>query len=140
MNTTIVVGNLTKKPEIATFNGANGPVQVCNFGLAVNEGKDKTTFFNVSAYGSAGKNCAQYLDKGRKVLVEGTVSARAYVDKDGKPAASLQLSTYKVEFLGGGNSGNSEGGSATNRSGKATKVPNYSAPTPVAEEPADLPW
>lgn len=132
MNKTIIVGNLTRDPEVRNVSGSN----VTNFSVAVNEGKDNVTYFNVATWNALGENCAKYLTKGRKVLVEGRIGVRAYADKEGKAAASLQLNANNVEFLSSG--GNTEGGNSApaargGRSSRATTIPTY-APQ------EDLPW
>lgn len=45
---------------------------------------------------------AKYLTKGRQVFVRGDVEARAYIDKDGKPRATLGCHAQDVQLLGGG--------------------------------------
>lgn len=99
MNRITIIGNVTRTPELrATASGK----QVCTFTVAVNRrgnGQNEADFFRVSAWEKLGVNCAQYLDKGRKVAVQGSVSAQAYTDKDGKPRASIEIMAHDVEFL-----------------------------------------
>lgn len=104
MNQVILIGNLTRDPEMRTIpSGAN----VCNFTIAVNRRRSSSSsgnqpeadFFRIAAWGATGENCNKYLRKGSKVAVTGTVSARAYLDNDGNPRASLEVSTIDVEFL-----------------------------------------
>ena len=112
MNRLTIIGNLTKDPE--TRQTGNGK-SVCNFTLAVSRrekdenGQNKADFFRVAAWGQMGENCQKYLTKGRKVAVVGTVSVRPYTDKDGKPAASMDVFAQEVEFLGSGKDGNGTG-------------------------------
>ena len=101
MNSIIIIGNLTKKPELRTTQAG---VNVCGFTVAVNRRKTQNNqdpgadFFNVNAWRTLGENCAKYLDKGRKVAVTGTVSLRTW-EKDGKHGASLEVLAETVEFL-----------------------------------------
>ncbi len=104
MNQVNLIGNLTRDPEMRTIpSGAN----VCNFTIAVNRRRSSSgsnnqpeaDFFRIAAWGATGENCNKYLKKGSKVAVTGTVSARAYLDNDGNPRASLEVSTIDVEFL-----------------------------------------
>ena len=56
----------------------------------------------VGVFGNQAEPCARYLAKGRMVLVEGDVKARAYLDRDtGEARASLDLRAHTVRFLGG---------------------------------------
>ena len=98
MNKIIIIGNLTGTPELrVTQNG----VSVCQFTVAVNGKRkdDGATFFRVTVWRAMGETCHKHLDKGRKVMVCGAVSASAYTGRDGKPRASLEVTAEDVEFL-----------------------------------------
>ncbi|MBI5668671.1 MAG: single-stranded DNA-binding protein [Chloroflexi bacterium] len=103
---TIIIGNVGRNPELRYLQSGTA---VCDFSVAVseswtdsstNERREKTTWYRVSAWGRLGEICNQYLEKGRQVMVVGTVEARAYTDKSGQPAASLDLRARDVRFLG----------------------------------------
>ena len=98
MNRLTIIGNLTADPEARVTQSGK---EVCSFTVAVNRrGKDQgTDFFRVSAWNELGKVCKEYLSKGRKVCVLGEVSARAYTNKNGEAAASLEVMAAEVEFL-----------------------------------------
>ena len=98
MNQITVIGNLTRDPELRT---AQNGKEVCNFTVAVNRrGKDQgADFFRVGAWERLAGNCQKYLAKGRKVCVVGSVSVRAYTDRNGKPAANMEILANDVEFL-----------------------------------------
>ena len=105
--TTIIVGHLGRDPEQRYMPSGDA---VTSFSVAVSRkwtGKDgeqqeKTTWYNVSVFGAQADPCAKYLAKGRLVLVEGDVEARAYLARDGGEArASLDLRARTVRFLGG---------------------------------------
>jgi single-strand DNA-binding protein len=103
---TIVVGHLGRDPEMRyTPQG----VAVTSFSVATTrrwtnaggEQQEKTTWFNVTCWRKLAELAQQYLQKGRLVLVEGDVEARAYTDRDGNARASLDLTATNVRFLGG---------------------------------------
>lgn len=99
MNKLILIGNLTRDPETRTTPSGK---TVCGFDIAVNErrgGQDNTTYFRISAWEKLGEICQRGLSKGKKVSVVGSVSARAYTDRNGKANASLEVSAQDVEFL-----------------------------------------
>ena len=96
MNTCIIIGNLTAKPELRTTTSGK---DVASFTVAVNGYGDKVDYFRVSAFGKLAENCARYLDKGRKVSVSGSVSVNSYTSRDGSAKASLELLASSVEFL-----------------------------------------
>ena len=102
MNLLTITGNLTADPKSRTVQTANGDAYVCGFTVAVNRrrGQDSAAdYFRVSCWGKQGENCMQYLAKGRKVLVTGSVSARGYTAQDGSARASLEVFADRVEFL-----------------------------------------
>lgn len=110
---TIVIGHLGGDPSMRyTPSGAS----VTNFSVATTrkwtnaqgEPQEKTTWFKCVAWGKLAEVCNQYLAKGRLVMVEGDVNVSAYTDKQGQPAASLELTARTVKFLGG--KGDSEQG------------------------------
>lgn len=102
MNKIIIIGNLTRDPELRTVGSG---ISVCDFTVAVNRrkkddnGQQEADFFRVTAWRQLGENCSRFLSKGRKVCVVGAVSARAYEVKDGTTKVSLTVNAEDVEFL-----------------------------------------
>jgi len=104
----MIVGNLGKIPEMkVTATGKN----VTNFSVAVNKqhGDVKETMWvRVTTWDKTAENCAKYLDKGSKVLVEGeliidpkTGGPRLWQGQDGKQNANIEMTGHKVVFLSG---------------------------------------
>ena len=103
----ILIGNLGNDPEMRyTPTG----VPVTSFSLAVNKSwtnqegqrQDKTTWYRVNTWRKQAETVSQYLTKGSKVLVVGELDeARAYIDRDGNPRASLEVTAQTVRFLSG---------------------------------------
>lgn len=137
MNKVIIIGNLSSDITTRTVPTASGDVNVASFSVAVNEGygeRRKTTFFRVSAWRGLGENCAKYLAKGRKVMVEGPVSmGRIYTTSNGEQACSLEIQATNVEFLSPA-SGNAEAEPVT---GKAPSAPTAQAPAGFAAVESD---
>ena len=107
MNKIILIGNLTRDPELRTT--PNG-YTVCDFTIAVNDRRgrnqqnvggqqDTAQFFRVTAWRQLGETCAKYLAKGRKVFVSGPLTARTYQANDGSTRVSLEVQADDVEFL-----------------------------------------
>ena len=115
MNKIVIIGNLTGAPELRVTQSG---VSVCQFTVAVNGKRkdDGATFFRATAWRALGETCHKYLDKGRKVMVCGAVSASAYTGRDGKPRASLEVTADDVEFLSSA-SGDSQQQSAPEANG-----------------------
>lgn len=102
MNKVILIGNLTKDPELTT--STNG-FEIARFALAIprkfkNElGEYDVDFLNVYAFRTLGANCAKYLNKGSKCCVIGRVQTRSYEDKEGKKRYITEIIADEVEFL-----------------------------------------
>ena len=102
MNKVILVGNLTRDPELTeTPNG----VPVCRFSIAVSRdyasasGNRETDFFNITVWRGRAENCGKYLKKGNKVAVVGSLQNRSYEDKDGIKRNVTDVIANEVEFL-----------------------------------------
>lgn len=102
MNKLVIVGNLVRDPETrVTQSGKN----VCTFTVAVNRRRSTANnqqdadYFRVSAWEKLGDLCQQYLNKGRKVAVTGSVSVTAYKNSTGEAQASMNVYAEEVEFL-----------------------------------------
>jgi single-strand DNA-binding protein len=114
---TIVVGHLGRDPEMRyTPSG----VPVTSFSVATTrkwssangEQQEKTTWFRVTCWRKLAELTAQYLKKGRLVLVEGDVDASAFTDREGNARASLELTATNIKFLGGRGDGEGVPGAA----------------------------
>lgn len=108
-NQVILMGNLTRDPELRTTpNGTN----VCSFSLALNRSyksadgdwQEATDFIDVVAWGNLGERVAQYLTKGRPALVNGRLQSRSW-EQDGQKRSKVEVVAQDVTFLGGGGTG-----------------------------------
>lgn len=106
MNKLIIIGNLTRDPEMRTTQSG---VRVCGFTVAVNRHQTaaqrqagqqaEADYFRVSAWRELGENCGKWLCKGKKVCVVGAVGVSTYTGQDGTTRASLEVTASDVEFL-----------------------------------------
>lgn len=102
MNKVILVGNLTRDPELTETPSG---VAVCRFAIAVSrdyansEGTRETDFFNITVWRGRAENCGKYLKKGNKVAVVGSLQTRSYEDKDGIKRNVTDIIANEVEFL-----------------------------------------
>lgn len=109
MNKVILIGNLTKDPELATTNSG---VSVCRFPLAVtrnfsnSEGERETDFLNIIVWRGQAENCHRYLKKGSKCAITGSIQTRSYDAQDGSKRYVTEIVAESVEFL---NSRNADG-------------------------------
>jgi len=121
-NRVILVGNLTRDPEIKYTQSGKG---VTKFSLAVNNprNKDETTFVDIVAWDKLGETCNKYLKKGSNTLVEGRLVIRSYDDKDGNKRKATEVVIDNMQMLGsrpdGAGSGDYAGGGSSNYGGGA---------------------
>jgi len=100
-NRIILVGRLTRDPELrATPDG----VSVVRFTLAVDRGmrageERQTDFFDIVAFRQLADNVANYVTKGRLVLVEGKLQTRSYTDREGNRRKAYEVVADNVRFL-----------------------------------------
>jgi len=99
MNKVFIIGNLTKDPDLRTT--ANG-VSVCTFTLAVsrNWARGEADFIPVITWRGLAENCGQYLAKGKKCAVSGSIRTRSYDANDGTKRYATEVVADKVQFLG----------------------------------------
>ena len=110
MNNTVLIGRLTRDPELRYLPGAG--TANATFTLAVDKGlsKDKKAefeaqnkptadFIRIVVWGKSAENCANYLEKGRLVAVQGRINTGSYDDKDGKKIFTVDVVANQVEFL-----------------------------------------
>lgn len=100
MNQIIISGNLAKAPELKyTQNGK----AVATFTVAVSDGwgeNKKSYFHNVVVWDKKAESCANHLDKGSKVLVQGKLTSRSYDANDGGKRYVTEIVANEVEFIG----------------------------------------
>ena len=102
MNKVILIGNLTRDPELTETPSG---VAVCRFSTAVSreyanaDGARETDFFNITVWRGRAENCGKYLKKGNKVAVVGSLQNRSYEDKDGIKRNVTDVVANEVEFL-----------------------------------------
>ena len=98
-NKVILVGNLTRDPELKYTTGG---VAVCEFSIAVNEkykDREEVYFGNIVVFGKSGENCNKYLLKGSSCLVEGKLRERKW-EANGETKRKTEILASNVRFLG----------------------------------------
>jgi single-strand DNA-binding protein len=97
MNRIVLIGRLTKEPELRTTS--NGK-DIVNFSIAVNKKfkKDEADFFSVQAWEGTARYVAEYLGKGRLVAIDGRLETRNY-EKDGKKVYITEVIAEQVSAL-----------------------------------------
>src|SRR2546427_6655726 len=138
-NKVILAGNLTRDPELRyTPKGT----AIAKIGLAINrtwknetgETKEEVTFVDVDAFGRTAEIIAQYLKKGRPILMEGRLRYQTWDDKQtNQKRSKLGVVLEGFQFL---DSGRADSGAPSDAPRpRAAAVPAGTAPTPEPLEP-----
>lgn len=98
MNRAIIVGRLTRDPEIR-YSAGSEPMTVANFTLAVPRWNDEEAdFIRCVAFGKKGEFAENYLFKGTKVILEGHIVTGKYENKDGYTVYTTDVVADSIEF------------------------------------------
>ena len=102
MNKVILIGRLTRDPEIRYSTGASSTA-VGTFSIAVDrrfkrEGEPDADFFNCTAFGKQAEFVERYLKKGTKMVVVGRLQNDNYTNKDGQKVYRTRIMVDELEF------------------------------------------
>src|SRR3989344_1888539 len=140
LNKAILIGNLTRDPELTTTTSG---YKVCKFGMATNRvWKDKNgarqesvDYHNVVVFGRQAETVAQYMKKGSSILVEGRMQTRSWDDKtSGEKKYRTEIIADRTQFgpkggaAAGGGSSMSPGQTNTPAGGSAQEVDTIEYP------------
>ena len=101
MNKLILMGNLTRDPEIRYSQGSN--MAIARFSVAVNrrfvrDGDPDSDFFNCTAFGKQAEFVEKYFHKGSRMLLTGRIQNDNYTNKNGEKVYSVQVIAEEIEF------------------------------------------
>ena len=102
MNNLTIIGRVTKDAETRTVKVGGIDTLVTDFTIAANEGygeNQTTEYFRVTIWRDRGAKMAPGLKKGRILAVKGAVSARGWLDQEGKARAQLEVKNPTVQFI-----------------------------------------
>ncbi len=143
-NKVILMGNLTRDPEVRTTpNGQS----VANFSLAVNrtwrdangQTQDAVSYIDCVAWGKAGEIIAQYMQKGRALLVSGRLDQRSWEDKDsGGKRSKVEVIVEDFNFVDGGSGGGNSDFSAPSKSSSSSSKTAEPNVEDIDDKPIDL--
>ena len=130
MNKVIMMGRLTRDPEVRYSQGAS-QTAVGRFSLAVDrrfkrEGQPEADFFNCTTFGRQAEFVEKYLHQGTKIVITGSVQNDNYTNKNGEKVYSVQIIVDEIEFA------ESKAAAAQNGGGNFGGAPAGGAPTPSA--------
>ena len=103
MNQVILIGRLTRDPELRYISGSGTPV--AQFGIAVDRefvGKDskkETDFIDIQVWGKSAENCTNYIGKGSLVGIQGSLRIDNYKNEAGENRRAVRVNATRVQFL-----------------------------------------
>ncbi len=107
VNKVIIVGNLGKDPEVRYLPSGE---QICNITLATSERykdkasgeyKENTEWHRVVFFGKLAEICGQYLQKGKKIYVDGRIRTNKWQDKEGNERYTTEIIGSEMKMLSG---------------------------------------
>ena len=135
MNKVILMGRLTRDPEVRYTQGDNA-MAIARYSLAVDrrfkrDGEPDADFINCVAFGKSGEFAEKYLKKGTKIAVVGRIQTGSYTNKDGQKVYTTDVVVEEQEFAESKNGGSSD----NNQSAPANKNTDFmSIPDGIDEE------
>lgn len=103
MNKVVLMGRLTRDPEVRYFNEEQ-PTAHARYTLAVNRrysGKNKeqaADFINCAAFGRNGEFAEKYFRKGMRVAVSGRIQTGSYTNREGRKVYTTEIIIEEQEF------------------------------------------
>lgn len=119
MNKVVLMGRLTKDPEVRYSTGENATA-IARFTVAVNrrfknaEGNYDADFINCVAFSKSAEFIEKYFAKGSMIALSGRIQTGSYTNKDGVKVYTTDVVVEDTEFAGGKNEGGSSGSSKSN--------------------------
>lgn len=102
-NKAILIGRMVADPELRqTPNG----VSVCTFRIAVDraftpkDGERQADFLDVVAWRTQAEFVSRYFNKGKLILVEGSIQSRSYTDKNDQKRYAVEIVADNIRFVG----------------------------------------
>ena len=102
MNKVILMGRLTRDPEVRYSQGAQ-PIAIARYTLAVDrrgskQGEQSADFINCIAFGKSGEFAEKYLHQGTKIVVTGRIQTGSYTNRDGQKVYTTDVVVEEQEF------------------------------------------
>ena len=113
MNKAIIMGRLTRDPEVRYSQNGDNQMAIARYTLAVDRkfkdanGEQGADFIPCVAFGKAGEHAEKYYRKGLKVVVSGRIQTGSYTNKDGQKVYTTDLVVEEQEFAESKNAGSS---------------------------------
>lgn len=106
MNIVILMGRLTREPEVRYSQNEKGSMAVARFALAVDrrgrsqDEQETADFPSCVAFGKLAEFAEKYLHKGTKIALNGRIQTGSYINKDGNHVYTTDVVAESIEFAG----------------------------------------
>lgn len=126
MNKVILMGRLTRDPEVRYSTSGDSQLAIARYTLAVDrrfrrDGEQTADFIRCVAFGRSGEFAEKYFHQGTKIVAEGRIQTGSYQDKDGKTVYTTEVVVENQEFA----------------ESKAASERNINNSMPMPDEPAN---
>ena len=103
MNKVILMGRITRDPEVRYAQNGDKQMAIARFSLAVDrkvkaEGQQSADFINCVAFGKIGEFVEKYLVKGTKIALTGRIQTGSYTNKDNQKVYTTDIVAEEIEF------------------------------------------
>ena len=114
MNKVVLMGRLTRDPEVRYSQGDN-PLAIARFTLAVDrrfkrDGEQTADFINCVVFGRSAEFTEKYFHQGTKVVVSGRIQTGSYTNRDGVKVYTTEVVVEEQEFAESKAASESNGG------------------------------
>ena len=129
MNKVILMGRLTRDPEVRYSTSGDNQLAIARYTLAVDrrfkrDGEQTADFIRCVAFGRSGEFAEKYFHQGTKIVAEGRIQTGSYQDKDGKTVYTTEVVVENQEFA--------ESKAASDNNAGFAQAPAAAAPTAPA--------
>lgn len=145
-NKVILMGNLTRDPELKYLPSGTA---VANFGLAMNETytdrqtgekREEACFVEVETWGRQAEIVNEYFQKGRPILLEGSLKFDSWEADDGTKRSRLKVRAFRFQFVGGPQEGDGAGAYDQASPGSMPSSPEFSGEQGPSTTDDDIPF
>ncbi len=132
MNKVILMGRLTRDPEVRYSQGGENPLAIARFTLAVDrrfkrDGEATADFISCVAFGRQAEHAERFYRQGLKVVIAGRIQTGSYTNKDGVKVYTTEVVVEEQEFA------ESKAVSDANAGGYRSAPTPAPAPAPVSD-------
>ena len=131
MNKVILMGRLTREPDVRYSQNADGSMAVARYTLAVDRRRGRNSdneqsadFISCVAFGRSGEFAEKYLHQGTKIVVTGRIQTGSYTNKDGQRVYTTDVVVEEQEFA--------ESKAASSAAGTTAYTPSRPEPSAAA--------